>query len=376
MKRIGKIFIILSFAVLILWIVPWLYRIVTLKSYTTPFTLYSCVYHDFTRLDRSDGKEFRFIDRNGNVYGDEAQPLFYHNVLSSKGMLPDTLEGRAVTPAEIDANNIIVTAEMKEIKRIAPKAYLLMESVPVRLELQDPEYAFVPRKDGLYIYEMAENRLDETKSAAFNDALRAAGFSFPARLCAGNPSDRKEYDEGYLLTDADGKLFQLKMTDGAPEVRHFSAADGLDLEHLIITELKNRATLGYLVGRDQALYMLRPDGSVVPTQVRYNPFEEDFMLIGDLFYYTVRVSDDEGEHFYALRSDDFSLVDTMDRPYAFEEETNLCEYLFPCRLYFTSSDDGFFKPRFTDWSWKGLIVDLVLAAAWILWRRSRKNTKN
>lgn len=369
MKRISHIFFILSFALLVLWIVPWVSRIATLKSYTTPFTLYSCVYHDFTRLDRSDGKNFRFIDRNGNVYGDEAQPLFYHNILSSKGLLPDILEGRAVTQQEIEDNNFIVNASPKDVNRIPPKACLLLESVPIRLELQDPEYAFVSRKDGLYLYQMAENRLDADKTTAFNDALRKEGFLFPAGLLAGNPSHRKNYDEGWLLTDAAGKLFQMKMQDGAPVVRYFPAADGLDISHLIITEAKNRATLGYLIDKEHFLYMLRPDGEVVPTEVRYDPETEDFMVVGDLFYYTVKTMDDEGEHFYALRSDDFSLVDTLDRPFDFEQSRDFWEYILPFRLYFVSSDDGFVKPRVADWSWIGFAVDLVLAAAFIVWRR-------
>ena len=374
MKRLGQIFIGLSLAALILWIIPWIYRIATLKQYSTPFTLYSCVYHDFTQLDRSDGRDYHFIGRDGSVYGDEAQPLFYSSILASKGLLPDSLEGVPVNEELIKHNNLILSKDPKDFNRKTAPVYLLMESVPVRLELQDPEEAFVVRKDGLYLYEMATNTFLPEKTDAFNDALRAEGFRFPAVLVEGTPSHRKAYDEGYLLTDADGKLFQLKQVDGAPEVRHFAEADGLDLDQVLITEFTNRVTLGYLIDKSHTLHILKADGSVIPTAVRYIPSEESLLVVGDLFYYTVKTSDDDGEHFYALRSDDFSLVDTMDRPYGFEEEVNLCKYVFPCRLYFVSSDDGWVKPRLTDFSWIGLCVDLVLAGVIIGLRRRRKNT--
>ena len=376
MKKIGKIFIGLSLALLVLWLVPWVYRIVTLESYSTPFTLYSCVVHDFTSLDRSDARNFRFIDRKGNVYGDEVQPLFYHSILASKGAFPDSLEGIPVTEEMVEHNSVILSAEPKEFNVKKAPVYLLMESVPVRLELHDPEDAFVVRKNGLAVYRMADNTLLEEKTGRFNAALSAEGFRFPAHLVAGKPSHHKEYDEGYLLTDAEGKLFHLKQVDGEPAVRHFPAADSLDLRQILITEFTNRATLGYLVDRDNRLHMLRPDGTVIPTEVRYDPAREDLLVVGDLFYYTVKTSDADGEHFFALRSDDFSLVDRMDRPYDFEEEVNLCKYVFPCRLSFTSSDHGWVKPRFSDFSWIGLVVDLLVAVFIIAWRWRRKNTNN
>lgn len=373
MKRIGQIFITVSLVALVLWVIPWLYNLMTLKPYSTPFTLYSCIIHDFTSLDRSDGKAFQFIDRNGNIHGDEVQPMFYASILASRGALPDTIEGRPVTMEEIDRNSIIVTSDPKDINRKQSKVHLLMESVPERLELKDPEEAVVSRKDGLYIYDMAANTLLKEKSDAFNAALRDKGFAFPARLFAGNPSDRKAYDEGYLVTDAEGKLFHFKQVDGTMEAEHFTEADRINLKHLIITEFENRATLGYLISADNILYMLKPDGAVIPTEVRFDPQKEDLLVVGDMFYYTIKVSDEKGEHFYALRSGDFSLADKMDRPYEFEDEFNLCEYIFPCRLTFTSSNDGWVKPRLQDFSWTGLIVDIVLAVLIIMWRRRDRN---
>jgi len=315
MKLTGKIFLWTSVLLLLLWVLPWLYQLISLKGYSSPFTLYSCTVHDFTSLDRNGGRDLRFVDRQGQVHGEEAQPTFYASVLASNGTLPDTLEGRPVTLAEIERNSVIATSDPKDVNRTKAPVYLLMESVPVRLELQDPEEALVSRRDGIYIYKLADNTLQQGKTDSLNMALRSLEFAFPARLFAGNPSHRKEYDEGWLVTDARDRVFQIKQTDGVVSVKPFPSTDGIGVNFLQITEFENHATLAYLTGSDGFLQILRPDGELIRTEVPFDARKEDLLVVGDLFYYTVKVSTQAGERFYALRSDDFSLVDTMERDY-------------------------------------------------------------
>lgn len=338
MKKYGTLFLSASLALLLVWVLPWLYNLITLESYATPFTLYSCTLHDFASLDRGEGKGFRFVDTKGNVYGDEAQPMFYASVLASRGALPDTLEGRKISLEEIERNSVIASSDPRDLNRAIPPVYLLMESVPERLELKDPEDALISRKGGIAIVEMATNTLREQKTALLARRLQELGFVYPARLFAGKPSHRKEYDEGYLVTDAEDKLYQFKQVNDTVQVRYFPQADGLGLKFLMITEFENRATLGYLVDRANRLHMLRPDGTVVPTEVSFTPEKEDLLVVGDMFYYTVKTSTGRGERFWALRSSDFSLVDTLSRPYP--QGTSLPG------IRFTSANDGWVKPRY------------------------------
>lgn len=339
MKNYGKIFVIVSLAILACWVLPWLYNLITLESYSTPFTLYSCTLHDFASLDRSEGKGFQFIDTQGNVHGDEAQPMFYASVLASRGALPDSLEGRRVSLEEIEYNSVIATSDPKDINRTLPPVHLLMESVPERLELKDPEDALIARARSVDIVEMASNQRREQKTALLNEELRKQGFVYPAQLFAGKPSHRKAYDEGYLVTDAQDKLYQLKQVNDTVTVRHFPEADGLGLKWMMITEFENHATLGYLVSADNRLHMLLPSGKVIPTEVSFTPEKEDLLVVGDLFYYTVKTSTNQGERFWALRSSDFVLVDTLSREYPHGGSLP--------GLRFTSSGDAWIKPRLT-----------------------------
>lgn len=372
MKKAGTIFIYLSLAVLILWLVPWLYNLATLETYSSPFTLYSPVIHDFTYLDRGDGRDFNFIDRQGGVHGDEVQPLFYSSVLVSKGTFPDSLNGRAITPEDADLHSTILTARPVEIVKKDVPVRLLMESVPVRLELQDSEEAMVFRKHGISIYRMEGNEFLKDKSEKLTADLSGLGFKFPVRLSAGNPSHRKAYDEGYLLTDSEDKLYHVKQVNGNILCEYFPQADGLSLKHLMITEFEDHKTLGFLVTGDGFLAVLFTDGKVVRTAVPYDPAKEHLMVVGDMFYQTIKIHDNEKERFYALDSEDFSMVDSMDRTYPIEDGVNLCKYIFPCRIHFTSSNDGFVKMRFKDFSWIGLAVDILVAGAIILVRRRRR----
>lgn len=341
MKRIGQIFLWCSIALLALWQIPSLLNLLTLKSISTPFTLYSCTVHDFTALDRGDGTAFKFIDTKGNVHGEEAQPLFYASVLASKGSLPDSLEGRKISLEEIERNQVIASVRPKDVNKTKAPVYLLMESVPLRLELQDPEDALVSRKNGIAVYNMESNSLLTDKTAALAAALDSLDFAYPAKLFSGNPSHHKAYDEGYLVTDSQDRVFQIKQVDGKIRLRHFPKADGLGVKFIQITEFENRATLGMMVDGENRLYMLTPDGEVMPTGVTYTPEKEDLLVVGDLFYYTVKTSDSDGEHFFALKSKDFSLVATYDRPYP-------KDWSFP-GIYFTSSLDNWVKLR-----WRGI----------------------
>ena len=373
MKKIGSVYIWCSLAAVILWIVPWILGIIGAKPTGTPFTLYSCVLHDFTYLD-NEGGDIKFIDRKGEAHGDEVQPMFYASILFGNGTMPDSLGGRAITREAIDYDRFTLMERPAYVNRKAPKAYLLMESVPLRMELQDPEYGMVFRKDGLHVYKMNGKEYDEGKSRDFTDRLSALGFQFPCDLVSGNPSHRKEYDEGYLLTDREGHLFHMKMVGGKADVQRLSCTDSLDIKYVTILENTNRTAIGYVVDKNDKFYVVRSDNVLVPTEVKWDPAKESLLIVGDMFYHTVKVSDSEGERFYALRTGDYSLEDTMYRPLKEDDRHKVSGYLFPLRLTFTSSLDGYVRPRIESFSWIGLVVDLLVAGAAVLVVRSRKKT--
>lgn len=49
--------------------------------------------------------------------------------------------------------------------------------------------------------DMESNTVNDEKSIRFTEAMTKKGFRFPAVKIAGNPTTRKEYDEGYILLE-------------------------------------------------------------------------------------------------------------------------------------------------------------------------------
>lgn len=165
------------------------------------------------------------------------------------------------------------------------------------------------------------------------------GFKFPARRLAGNPTTRKEYDEGYLILDNEGRLFHLKQTKGRPYVRAISLPEGLNAKYLFITEFKDRKTLGFLTDMDNNFYVLNNKTyDVIKTGVpSFNPEEDALSIFGNMFDWTVCVKTADADEYYALDADDYSLIKSI----SFPRKSNSIP-----GLRFTSSQDKYVKPRF------------------------------
>lgn len=312
MKKYGYTYIIVATIIIGGIFLPRLYHIITAKRVGSPFTLYSCILHDFASLDHS-GKDLQFVDSKGVQYGDTVQPMFYYRDIMARGVMPDSIEGRKVTVQEIEKNYFMFFSDPDDVTKNLPKVYFLMESSPSRVDLEDSKHAFVSRKTHLDIIRMADNSLDREMSEAFTAALSDAGFVFPADIVAGNPSTRKSYDEGYVLTDARGSLFHMKMVKGAPFVERIPKPDSLTVTHAFITEYASRRTLAFITDNESRWYVVDSTRRIIPTDVVCDPAAKDMMMTGDMFYITVKVSDMEGEDFWALRSEDFSTVATLHR---------------------------------------------------------------
>lgn len=361
-KKTGKAYLLIVSALLLMWLLPRLYYIITVKSYSTPFTLYSCVVKDFVSLEDKSGKDYVFVDSQGQMYADSVLPFFYYRLLSSRGNVVEKIAGHEFTGEQIEEGNVIFSSSPKDVNSDRPNVYMLMESCPERLELEDPQYALVLRGDGLKIVEVEGNRYEVSLENAFAQALDSLGFKYPAGLVAGNPSTRKSYDEGYLITDADGDLFHLKMAHKAPVVERIDRG-GVDISHLYITENANHATLGYIFDNDGKLFILDSLRRMMPTDVVVDVTRQDILIVGDVLNYTVRVSDSDGEDFWALNTGTFDTVRTFRRDYEDDEPFDLPAYLLPARLSVSTSMSSYITPRLVDFSWAGLGVDVVLIVA-------------
>ncbi len=341
MIRLSRLYFWLLAALLLVWLLPWCVNYLTLRGEHAPFTLYSSVLGDFVRVGH-DGKAPIYSDCKGNTYTreefDALLPLFYARQLAADGRFPDTICGRAFTPREAQAGTFVFRSTPQTLNQPETGLWFLLESRSGRVDLEMPDDAFRLTRSGIEFIDMATNRVDAAKSRLFTETMLRKGCRFPVRCIAGNPTTRKEYDEGYVLLDADRRLFHLKMVQGRPYVRAVELPEGLVAEELFLNEFRDRRLLAFLIDSRHAMYVLTlPGYRVQPVEgVRFDPRSESMSLIGTLLDWTIGIESQQGMRYYAVSNEDFSLLGTLDDPAA--------ERRFP-GLTFTAPSDCYVTPR-------------------------------
>lgn len=342
MLRISKIIFWSLVVVLLLWQLPWLYNFFMSKPTNSPFTLYSSVVGEFTMLDVEE-QEIVYYDRAGRHYTeaefDSILPMFYYRQLVTDGRFPETICGRAVTPRDIQNTNFHVRFNPSDINKPMIGLYPLMESMSGRVDLEMPDDVFRITEQGIEFIDMQTNTINLEKSARFTEMMQRKGFRFPAIRLSGNPTDRKEYDEGYVILDADSKLFHLKMTKGRPYCRAIELPEGMTPKHVFITEFTARNMLCFIADTENGWWVVkRPSYEVVKTGIpAYNPEAESMIIMGNMFDWTVGISDSDSDRYYALDADSFALIDTLSYPTPDKSIPGLT---------FTHYTDEFVRPRF------------------------------
>ncbi len=343
MLKTGKIFFWAVAALLALWQIPACCNFFAAKPADAPFTLYSSVIGDFAMLRVGEEKKIRYADASGRRYTEEQfdsiLPAFYYRQLVADGRFPDSICGRAVTPRLMQLSNFSLRLAPSDLN--APKVGLwpLMESMSGRVDLEFPDDVFRITDEGIEFVTMETNTIDREKSARFTEMMKRKGFVFPACRISGNPTDRKEYDEGYVLLDAERRLFHLKQTVGRPYVRAIELPRELVPEHLFITEFPSRRWLCFLSDVRGGLWVVERDSyAVVRTELpAFDPEREPATFVGNLFDWTVQVDRGDVKCYYALSAEDYRLVDSLT-------------VATPDRslrgLHFTSAKDKFVRPRF------------------------------
>lgn len=342
MIRFSKIFLYITVALLLVWQLPWCYAFLVMKPAKTPFTMYSAVLGDFIITETGSNKEVTRHDTKGNVFTqqevDSLLPTFFVRQLTADERFPDTLLGRAVSPKDIQMTNFTFRSTPSAINAPQTGLYFLMESMSKRVDLKMPEDAFRFTDKGIEFIRMGANSVNEAKSKLFTDMMTQKGFVFPASYASGNPTTRKDYDEGYIVIDAEHKLFHLKCTKGRPYVKAIPLPEGVVPEYVFITEFRSRRTLGYMSDTAHRFYVIASDGSITKTAIpAFDPVKDELTIFGNMFDWTVKLSTGKDDSYYALDATDYSLI----KEYVYKDVHRSVP-----GLSFTSSADKFVKPRF------------------------------
>ena len=338
MKRFSTLLLYVTIAFLLLWQLPWCYNFFVVKPEKTPFTLYSFVIGDFALMGQEEGKGTVRRDAAGNIYSEAAfdsiLPMFYFRQLMSDERFPDTINGIAVTPKIVQTENFNFRSVPTDINAPSIGLYPLLESMSGRVDLKMPDDVFRITSQGIEFIDMASNSVNAEKSLLFTEAMTKKD----CQHCLERKGWLYTFAD-HLLLDADRRLFHLKQVKGRPYVRAITLPEGLTLEHLYLTEFRNKKTLAFLKDINNALYVLKSRTyDVVKTGVpAFNPETDALTIIGNMFDWTVRVTSPSSDNYYALNADDYSLIKKL--------ENNSNTHYMP-GISFTSYTDKYVMPRF------------------------------
>ncbi len=305
-----------SLAVLLLWILPWIFSLVANDHDVQNTVFYSSVIDDFCFSRQSiDGKRKEFYDTRGHVYTthehDSILPMIYFRQLISEERFPDSICGKPVSYNSARNGLFNFRSTPRDVNSTRVPLYYLLESNSGRVDLTMPNDVFRFTDSGIEFVNVYDNLVDEDKSRHFTRTLIYKGFEFPAQVVAGNPTSRKEYDLGYLIADAEGKLFNMRMSRGCALVELLPKPQDLEVEHLYVTEFRNERWLGFVFGTDGSMWVIDADEAHEFHRVRIPPVDlskQRMMIIGTQLDWTVIVTSLMQEQYFAISADDYCLL--------------------------------------------------------------------
>ncbi|MDR1666393.1 MAG: DUF4857 domain-containing protein [Bacteroidales bacterium] len=368
-QKIIRLFIVFTATLVFAWAIPAVVKLGASSPQRYPFVYYSSVLEQF--CFNKDGVR---SDASGRIYTeaqfDSVMPMLYYRQLSVNGKMPDSIRGQAITMPQIRTNTVSYRFTPKEISSPDMGLYIMYESMPKRVNLESPGDLF-RLKDRIEFIDIATNTVNEEKSALFAGELAKRGFHYPAQWSQGILTTRKAYDEGYFTLDAAGELFHIKMVNGKPFVRNTHVAESIEVVHFAMTQASNKRFYGFLYDVAGKVYILEAPG-YRPIQLDIPPIDlhaTEITILGNLFFWTVTLTDPDGRRYYALDNDSLKQADHTAIAATPTPWDKLSRWLFPAFLTFEHKNSGYISPSLHFTAWTALIVNLLAAVAFAVFAR-------
>lgn len=391
MKILPKIVLYVVAIAVLSWFLPWIYALIFPAPSGEPFCSFSPVNDKWIISRAVPGEKpvitlVDSISADGEIIGttitrderDSLVPQLFYKELLAHNRLPDTIRGMEVNAHQLRTHELMFNNSPRDVVKRTAGVWMMMESMPVRVELSDPTEVFRFTPDGrMEFIDMATNSTVPSRSRRFTETLGQRGFAFPAVDLSANITSRKQYDEGYLMIDSEGKLFHVKQQAGRPYVAAISMPDGAIASKAFIVEEMNRAILGFVTDTDNNMYVIERDGyRTLPLPVgKVNPATETLLCMGNMFNLTFRFSADGSSRWRAVERtpEGYRLLGEYDFAKPRTAAAEVADYIFPYTLAFISNSDSLAYPRFARFSIAAIYLNIVLALCLLFVNRKRKD---
>lgn len=371
MKKAYSILLVALGIVILSWFLPWIYSIVFPVGSSDPLVAFSPVSKQLIISETGSGNKSIYIaDSLGRETGetitreqrDSLLPHIYYTQLMARDQMPDSIDGLEVSMPVFKHNQWVFSALPRDINKVQPEVFLIMESMPKRIDLEDPDQVFRFRDGRVEFIDMANNSVIEGRSKRFTDIFNDRGFTLPLRSFSANITSRKPYDEGYLMVDSGNEVYHLKMQAGRPYMVRLRKPDSLKCSHVFVMENGDNRHLGFMTDIENRLYIIEKSGyRIIPfANTRYNPVTDRIQVFKSLFNYVVRISVENETRWDVYDSFDYRPLAHFSKTAETAISEKVASYIFPYQLSFTSVSDCIVKPRIEMISWHACFLNILL----------------
>lgn len=387
MKKLYTVILVALSVIVLSWFLPWLYSIAFPVGGSDPFIAYSPVSHKFVVSETYESKNVVIysLDENGRREAetftkeqrDSLLPQIYFTQLMAREQMPDSIDGFEMSVSALKHNQWVFSSIPRDINKVMPKVYMIMESMPARIDLEDPKEVFRFRKGGeVEFIDMETAEVVPGKSRRFTEIFKDRGFKLPVVSSSANITSRKPYDEGYLMVDAAGEIYHLKMQAGRPYMMKLRKPDSICGKHVFIMENVETRHLGLMTDTRNNLYVIEREGyRIVPLNVgKVDPTTDKIAVVKNIFNWVVKITNNEGVRWTALDSDDYSRLAGYSLTCGENKSEKIAGFIFPFTMSFTDVSDCYAFPRIENVSFAAIILNIILALVTAVVLRRRKSS--
>lgn len=383
LNKISRYIIILLIVVVSAFYLPDFFSMLFDKKVDTPRLDYSAVIDDFVYMEYHGMGQIDYKDIKGNTYTEreffKLLPFMYYANLEKWGELPPSIKGFELTSKSIRQNSQMLSMQPKYIDPPAVPIYIMFEAEPDYAQLVIPDDVF-RLKNTIEFIDPVSNSVIEEKSLRFQEALINAGFKYPAKLVAGNPTNRKPFDEGYFVKDANNQIFHLKMIKDEPVCVNTGIDPELGVRQIFVSENMMKEFYGWLVTDKNELYLITYDNyalrqlPTVPDDPQYAYVADDMTIRVHIYPVNkhIQINGDGFRQMIILDNDYNKIAEHVEtwKPYDKRPSSIAKAYIFPFELT-TYDPMQHVKVQMNCFWWEGLVGTAAALLALILFSRKR-----
>lgn len=357
---------------------PKLYWLVMEKPEGHTIFFYSIMENEFVLSQRENGKTDYQTAGGKKLSRKEyfqSLPFLYFRNLVTDGTMPDSIEGIAMDPHEINMTNFNAKLFPYDIDKPDYGLYPLFESNNGINSPTLPDDFFRFTSHSIEFITAENNALNPEKSEKFTKELNNHYFTYPPKIVAGNTSLRKSVDDGYFIVDALDHLFNLKMVDGEPKVTVIRLPKDFKIKHIECVELRSQEFLAIVLSQENKLYLLMSVGYLLeelPIE-NFHPKVDLLRMQGDMFHKTISISGPSYTKVTVINND-YELVDYIDEYWTEPKSSfkgRLARTLFPFQINTSGSKQGLKRLKMTEPYFLVIFVNILFSLLYFLTVRKR-----